>query len=242
MRLLITRPEPDATHMKERLAELGHTAILAPIITIKFSRTQIPLNGIQAIVTTSRNALRALARSPSLAKAVDIPIFTVGTGSGAMASELGFERIVSGPSSARDLVPLIAARGEPSGRPLLILRGDHQAFDMKAAVERLGFSAIEKIVYRAIAAVALPDDVAGEIQRGAIDGVILMSPRTAEVFVTLAEAAGLDKDIRLLHYFCLSSAIAKRLGSIAPSSCHVAANSTSEDLLALITGLAAKSH
>lgn len=242
MRLLITRPEPDATSMKDRLAAMGHRSVIAPLITIKFSRTQIPLNGIQALVATSRNALRALARSPSLTKAIGIPIFTVGAGSGAMAAELGFDRIVSGASSARELAPLIAARGEPSGRPLLILRGDHQAFDMKAAMEKAGFSASEKIVYRAIAAEALPQEVADDIRRGAIDGVILMSPRTAEVFVTLAEAAGLTKETQLLHYFCLSAAVAKRLGPISPNSCHVAANPSSEELLALVTGLAAKSH
>ncbi len=113
----------------------GTLAIAAPLTTITFAKGQIPLNGVQALVVTSKNALRALARSPSLAKAIELPIFTVGPGSGAMAAELGFERIIPGPASARELVPVIAARGEPMGRPLLVLTGDRPAFNM---TERLG--------------------------------------------------------------------------------------------------------
>ena len=74
MRLLVTRPEPDAAQFKERLAALGHAGLVAPLISIEFAKGQIPLNGVQALVATSRNALRALARSPSLAKAIVLPI------------------------------------------------------------------------------------------------------------------------------------------------------------------------
>lgn len=242
MRLLVTRPEPEAATFVARLAELGHSGVSAPLTTVTFAKGQIPLNGVQAIVVTSKNALRALARSPSLAKAIALPIFTVGPGSGELAAELGFERVISGPASARELVALIATRGEPLGRPLLLLTGDRQAFDTKGALEQRGFSVGEKVVYRTVAAEALDPSVAKAIRSGALDGVILMSPYTAEVFVALADAAGVSEAARHLHYFCLSPAVANRLGPISPNNLHVAAAPNSEEMLALVTRLAAKSH
>lgn len=242
MRLLVTRPEPEAATYIERLKELGHSGMSAPLTTITFAKGQLPLNGVQALVVTSKNALRALARSPSLPKALDLPIFTVGPGSGEMAAELGFERVIAGPASARELVAMIAARGEPSGRPLLLLSGDRQAFDTKGALEKRGFSVGEKIVYRTEAAGSLDPAVTEAIRSGRLDGVILMSPYSAEVFVALTDAAGVAEAARHLHYFCLSAAVANRLGPISPSNLHVAAAPNSEEMLALITRLAAKSH
>lgn len=242
MRILVTRPEPDASTFKKKLADMGHTAIVSPLMGIKFSKSQLPLNDVQALVVTSRNALRALARSPSLAKAIALPIFTVGAGSGAMAAELGFDRVIHGPASARELVPLIVTRGEPQGRPLLVLRGDRQAFDIKSALQEAGFSVTEKTVYRSVAADALEPEVLEGLKLGTIDGVILMSPRTAEVFVELTGQAGLAEAARHIHYFCLSGAVAKRLGAISPSICHVPANPNAEEMLALIGRMASKSH
>lgn len=242
MRILVTRPEPDARIFAEKLEELGHEGVVAPLLSVKFSRGQIPLNDVQALVVTSRNALRALSRSPSLTKAVALPVFTVGPGSGEMAAELGFERIVAGPASARDLVPVIAARGEPTGRPLLVLSGDRPAFDIKTALEAHGFKVNEKTVYRSVPAGPLSPKIVQDMRQGRIDGVVLMSPMTAEVFVSLTDEAGLGDVTRHLHYFCISPAVAQRLGSATPYNLHVAAKPTSEEVLALVARMAAKSH
>ena len=62
MRLLVTRPEPDAGREAEALAARGHEAVLAPLLKIEFTR-DVPLDfaGVQALIVTSRNALRAMA-------------------------------------------------------------------------------------------------------------------------------------------------------------------------------------
>jgi uroporphyrinogen-III synthase len=242
MRFLVTRPDPDAAHTIERLRSLGHSGLAAPLLSITFAKGQIPLNGVQALIATSRNALRALARSPSLAQAIKIPIFTVGPNSGAMATELGFETVISGPASARELLALIVARAEPAGRPLLVLRGEPQAFNILAALEERGFSVGEKIVYRSVPAESLPEEAEMAIRRGEIDAVMLMSPVTAATFRALVRQAGLEGEARLLHYLCLSAGVAKSLGSIPPTNLHVAAQPNSEEMLALVERMASKSH
>ena len=54
---------------------LGHEPVRAPLLEIEFLE-DVPLNldGAQAIVITSRNALRALGTHPERHKAVALPI------------------------------------------------------------------------------------------------------------------------------------------------------------------------
>ena len=91
MRVLVTRPEPDATRQAERLAARGHEPVLAPLLAIE-SATDTPpeLEGAQALIVTSRNALRALASHPDLATALQLPLFAVGEATAKAATDLGF--------------------------------------------------------------------------------------------------------------------------------------------------------
>ena len=66
MRVLVTRPEDDARETAVRLKALGHEPILAPLISIRFiDGPDIDLAGVQALIATSSNGVRALARRTS---------------------------------------------------------------------------------------------------------------------------------------------------------------------------------
>jgi len=61
MRMLVTRPEPDAQATLERLAALGIDAEIAPVMTRQTLRASLPpVAGFAAMALTSANALRAL--------------------------------------------------------------------------------------------------------------------------------------------------------------------------------------
>ena len=78
MRLFVTRPEPDATREADTLSALGHEPVRAALLEIEFLE-DVPLNleGAQATVITSRNALRALGPHPERERAVELPLFEV---------------------------------------------------------------------------------------------------------------------------------------------------------------------
>jgi hypothetical protein len=59
MRLIVTRPEPDATRTGKALMALGHVAILSPMIDV-IANTSAPLpeRPFQAVLVTSANAVR----------------------------------------------------------------------------------------------------------------------------------------------------------------------------------------
>src|SRR5262249_35058447 len=67
MRVLITRPEREATALAPALAERGHQAVLAPLFRLQaldpaadFAQ---PLAASQAVLVTSANGARALAKA-----------------------------------------------------------------------------------------------------------------------------------------------------------------------------------
>src|SRR6476620_1900409 len=115
MRLLVTRPEPDALKLKAALEERGHQATVEPLLTVSFDDAgAIDLEGVQALIATSRNGLRALKSHPALAEARRLPLFAVGEATAKEARALGFEMVVTGAGTAQELVVHIASAAEPS--------------------------------------------------------------------------------------------------------------------------------
>jgi uroporphyrinogen-III synthase len=239
MRILVTRPEPDASAMKARLEALGHEVSLAPLLHIEPIAIEArSLEGAQAIIATSRNGLRALGASKALALALKLPLFTVGPGTADLARQLEFQRVISGAGTACDLVPVIAAEADPAKGPLLHVAGDVIAFDIGAALSKHGFEVRALTAYRAVAAASLSAPVAESIAEGRIDAVILMSPRSADIFAQVVARAGIERDARQLVFLCLSQAVADALQGLAPARVEIAEAPNSVAMLAAVGRLA----
>lgn len=242
MRVLVTRPEEDAGGLSERIEALGHEAIHAPLIAIEtFTDVVIDLAGVQAIVATSRNALRALAANAAIDVARRLPLLAVGAATAALARDMGFGDVQAGPGDGAGLAETIRATRDPAGGALLHVGGESLAFDLTAALTPSGFMVRRVIVYRSAPAEQLPALVADRLRAGAIDAVTLMSPRTAETFTRLVTLAGLAGPARTPIYICLSPAVAERLSPIAPDQVQVATTPSTEEMLALLRDLAARS-
>ena len=242
MRLLVTRPEPDATELKARLVAQGHEVVIEPLITIGFDDADpIELEGVQALIATSRNGLRALASRPAVEQARSLPLFAVGPGTAATARALGFEHVIKGPSGARELVALLAERAEVNGGPLLHLAGDTLAYDFAPELKRLGFHLLRPIVYTTAAADRLSGSTAALLRDGLIEGVLLLSPRTADIYATLVQQHGLVAASRRVVHFCLSAAVASQLAALEPVKAEIAAQPTLQEMLALVARIAPQS-
>jgi uroporphyrinogen-III synthase len=242
MRLLVTRPEPDARELKKQLVARGHQVLIEPLITINFeSGDPIDLEGVQALIATSRNGLRALARRPVIEQARALPVFAVGAGTAATARALGFDHIIQGPCGARELAALLATRADVNGGLLLHLAGDTLAFDFEPELKRLGFHVMRPIVYTTAAANQLSGSTVARLRDDQIDGVLLFSPRTAHVYTTLIRKYALVAANRRVVHFCLSAAVAKRLAPLEPVRAEIAAQPTLQEMLALVARLTPQS-
>jgi uroporphyrinogen-III synthase len=241
MHLLITRPEADAVKLRATLADRGHQASIEPLLHVAFvAGNAIDLSGVQALIATSRNALRALNGHPLLAAARQIPLFAVGRATAAEARGLGFALVMTGAGTAQQLLTHIVAVADPAAGLLLQLAGDAEAIDLKGELESHGFRTVRHIVYRMHASVALSAETLELLALGDVDGVILMSPRTAEIYAALMRKAGLAGAARRLLHFCLSEATAKRLAPLGAVTVAVADRPRLEEVLALIDAAAAQ--
>jgi uroporphyrinogen-III synthase len=192
------------------------------------------------VIATSRNALRALAAHPAFGEARKLPLLAVGDATAGEAQALGFADVTIGPGTGVKLAKLIASELEPGRGPLVHLSGDAIAFDLKAALESQGFAVKRFVLYRAVPSTAQPDH--GLVQRasGGLDGVILMSPRTAKTFAELAAGHGLLTQAQRLVCYCLSEAVAEAVRPLG-GKIRVAARPREEDILALLDSEAASS-
>jgi uroporphyrinogen-III synthase len=239
MRLLVTRPEPDASREGELLAARGHEPVLVPLLTIAFDpAAPLDLGGAQALIATGRNALRALAAHPAFGEAHKLPLLAVGDATAGEARALGFADVTIGPGTGMKLAKLIASEYQPGRGALLHLSGDAIAFDLKSALEAQGFTVERVVLYRAVPSDALPDQALSLLKAGALDGIILMSPRTAKTFAELAAKHGLVTQAQGLVCYCLSEAVAKAVRPLG-GKVRVAAHPSEEDILALVDSEAA---
>jgi uroporphyrinogen-III synthase len=241
MRLLVTRPEPDAAREAEALEERGHEPVLAPLLRIEFCRdVALPLEGAQGLIATSRNALRALATHPDLVRARKLPLFAVGDATAAAGRELDFAHVTAGPGTAPALAALIADQAKPDAGALVHLAGETLAFDLEAALGKKGFTVRAPVLYRAIPAQELPQKTVNLLKSRALDGVILLSPRTARTFAELLARHDLVTQGTRLICYCLSEAVAEAVAPLGLVT-RIAARPREEDVLALVDSEAASS-
>jgi uroporphyrinogen-III synthase len=235
MRILITRPEPEATHLKKILDDAGCDAVVEPLSAVTFDDSEpIETEEVQAVIATSRNGLRALARRSELLDLRSLPLFAVGRATATEARRLRFEHIVVGPGTGSELLTIVAASLDPTAGLILHLSGDVVAVDIAGELEQQGFRVDRHIVYRMVQAQRLSPGVISDLGTGDFDGVILMSSRTADTWVRLVSKAGLRENVRNLVHYCLSDAVAARLKPLQNPPVAVPETPSLEDMLDLI--------
>ncbi len=235
MRIIVTRPKSDATTLQERVEALGHDVVLEPLLTLSFDGCEaIELDAAQALLVTSKNGLRALEHQRLLEGALSTPIFAVGPGTAAAAQKLGFEHIIAGRGTGRDLVTEIMGHLDPHAGHIVHLAGDTLAFDLAGEVALHGFRIVAPVVYRMAAAKRFSAPTAYDIAAGEADAVMLLSPRTAEVWISLVHEQGLAPFAKRMTHLCLSSDVAKRLAPLGAIRIETAAAPNLDEMLALI--------
>jgi uroporphyrinogen-III synthase len=241
MHVLVTRPEPDARLEAEALVARGHQPVVAPLLRIEFFYgVPLELEGAQALIVTSRNALRALADHEEREQALQLPVFAVGEATARAARELGFAEVTIGPGTAATLAALIRGEVDPAGGALVHLSGAALAFDLKPVLEEEGFDLRRPILYRSRRSRELPAEVADALTSGAIEAVILMSPRTAKTFAELIGRHDVVTQGGGLVCYCLSQAVAEAVKPLG-FEVRVPAHPREEDVLALLDSEAASS-
>ena len=242
MHVLVTRPKGDGETLKAQLEQLGCEVSLEPLIRIVAN--EIPVSAIDdasTLIVTSRNALKALSASAALAPALTRPLLTVGPGTAALALEMGFKDVFEGPGTGAELAPEIARRSKAGGGTFVYLAGDKLAFDLPSVLSEQGVTIRRVVAYRSVAAETLSPHITEALREGAIDVVVLMSPRTAETWADIAPGAAKPNGLSEINYVCISEAVANALRSrLGPQNIIIAARPNLEEIFIVLKRLAAR--
>ncbi|MBI3506108.1 MAG: uroporphyrinogen-III synthase [Proteobacteria bacterium] len=202
LRVLVTRPRGEAELFAVTLAMRGHDAILAPLIEIVLiDGAAVDLSGAQAILFTSANGVRAFAHAE---KRRDLPVFCVGDATAAAAKTAGFARVWSAAGDVDTLATLVRTQLKPADGALVHAAGTSVAGDLSGDLEKAGFAVRRVQLYRAEPAGELPDEAVEELRAGRLDVATFFSPRTAQTFARLVQAAELDETLESVSVLALA--------------------------------------
>lgn len=226
MRLLVTRPLPEAERTAAALAARGHEALVAPLLRIEpVADPDLGTGPWAGVLVTSPNAARAIAAHPRRAELLGLPAYAVGRRSAEVLRSVGFTKVVSADGDVHDLVRLVADLRLAG--PLLYLAGQDVSGD-------LGRHGVAVVVYRAVMVDEFPANVRAALAAGALDGVLHYSKRSAEAYLGCARRAGLLSEALAPAHFCLSSAIAAPLEQAGARRVLIAARPDDAALLDLV--------
>jgi uroporphyrinogen-III synthase len=230
-RMLVTRPRDDAEDFAAALRALGVEPVIEPMFVVRFRDAPLDLAGVQALLLTSRNGVRALMRA-SGERAV--PVLAVGDATASEARAGGFASVVSAEGDAAALAALAAHRLDPAKGALVHVAGSEVAGDLAGALRVSGFAVRRVVLYEALPVPELTPAIRENLVRGRIDSAAFFSPRTAATFVRLAAAEAIESVTRNMTAYCLSPAAAEAAGSLPWARVAVAAKPNQPELLRLI--------
>lgn len=232
---LVTRPRNEATLLAAQLAERGIAAVIEPMIEIMVRDAALPdLGGVQAVLLTSANGARALARASD---ARDLPVFAVGDATAQAARDAGFAAVESAGGDVQDLARLVKRRLRPGAGRLLHVAGSEVAGDLAGALGMGGFAVERAVLYEARAAAVLNPGTARLVADGELGLALFFSPRSAAIFVRLAEAANIADGLAATTAVSISAAADAALGDLPFRERLVAAAPSQAALLARIDGV-----
>ena len=213
--VLITRPQPDADTLAVQLQRAGYEPLIAPMTEIQRARkaTTSDLDGVDGVVFTSVNAVRAVAED-GLPVASALTVFCVGDRTAEAARAAGFPNVVSASGDAGDLAAAISA-AQPTR--LAHFRGEAVATDLAAQLRPVQI--VERVLYRAAPAAAFPDPAAAALRAGRVDAVLFLSVEAAKAYERLRDPAWPRPPLAV----CISGRVAKEVAARWTTEIRVAA-------------------
>ena len=232
MRVLVTRPAEEWPAMQARLQALGHEAVPCPVLSIvALPGATADLDGVQAVVVTSRAGVRTLA---DVSPERGVRMLAVGDATASLARDLGYARVESAAGDADALLGLAARVLDPGAGPVLVTGGQTVSVDVAGRMETAGLKVRRAVLYEAKPVTGLSEAAQRALTAGELDAVAFFSPRSVATFVTLVTEAGLRAACTFLEAICLSPNVAAAAGAVPWRRVRVAASPDTVSLLRLL--------
>lgn len=209
-RVLVTRPEPDASMTAASLRQRGHVPLVLPLSAVGGIEADWPeADTVDVVAVTSANALRH-APAVRLEALLGLPCHCVGERTAAAARQAGFTSIDIANGYGQDMARRMVARFSSGTRVLYLCgRVRHDAFEAGLAAARLDCTPVEtyETVFPAPDMTTVQELCAG----GPPDIALAYSARGADALAALAERDEITPLFAAMRVACLSPAVAGRL-------------------------------
>jgi uroporphyrinogen-III synthase len=235
VRLLVTRPEPEAASTAALLRARGHEVLTLPLLRIEVVATaELGAGPWAAALFTSASGVQAIKGHRRFREIVGLPAYVVGGRTRAAAMRAGFASVRSADGDVDDLVRLVVTSLPAPDLPLLYLAGSERAGDLEGGLRANGLRVETAVVYRSVMVADLRHDVRAALTAGQIDAVLHYSARTAAAYVTAIRGAGIKDSAINIRHLCLSAQVAAPLAEAGAVTIAVAAAPNQDALFDLI--------
>jgi uroporphyrinogen-III synthase len=204
MQALVSRPREESQSLAAALAVRDVGTVIEPMMEVHYCvAAALDLATVQAILCTSANGVRALAR---VTGERGLLLLAVGEATASRARAEGFTSVASAGGAVTDLVRLAAARLRPQNGRLLHVAGKLVAGDLVGTLRAHGFVIERRVLYEARPVERLSTAALSALHGRTIDFALFFSPRTAAIFVRLAGIAGVAGCCRTITSLAISAA------------------------------------
>ena len=191
MRLIVTRPEPDASRTAQALAALGHAPILSPMLDVVADpAAALPKRDFQAVLVTSGNAVGRWRRIASAGASKRCRSSRSATRRRSSPSAAALSRRARRAGRSTTSPPWSERQLRPGDGPLLHVAGEVVAGDLAGRLAAAGFEVERAVLYRTHARPRLAEAAADALRDGGADGVLLYSRRSAAAFAQALAGRG----------------------------------------------------
>jgi uroporphyrinogen-III synthase len=232
---LVTRPIEDFPGTAAALAAIGWDALACPCQRIVLRPGLGAPGPAQALLLTSRNAVRALAGEVAWQA---LPAFCVGDATATAARAAGWRQVVSADGDARDLSRVVARQLAPQAGSLVLATANGAGAPLARLLRDAGFRVRRRVVYAMQPASALPGAAISALRQGLVHTVLFHAGGAARLFMAAIHAAGLAQSLRIVEACTISKMAAASLsrapGDNAWRSIQWPARPTEAGMLALL--------
>src|SRR5882757_9070235 len=229
MAVLVTRPQPDDETTAAALCARGFEVLRAPMLrfeAVAFQDDEDAHYG--AVIVTSANALRGMARHLAASRLLKLPLFTVGEHTAAAARDAGFSHVIPAKGDASALRDLVLASVKTKllkkSATLLYLAGADLARDLAGELGERGFSVVTQTTYRMSPVTSLPREACDAFAASRIEAVLHYSRRSARAFLEAARAGGVEISALAIPQCCISDGVAAVIREAGAPQVMVAAS------------------
>ncbi len=205
MHIVITRPKEDSIQLFEKLNKLGHITTHLPVIKIKKLETKkINLEGYQAIIFTSSNAIRFMNIEKFNLK---IKCFCVGNSTEFTAKRAGFINTYSSEGTVDSLIELIIRTLDTKSGKLLYLSSEFISKDLDVDLINQGFSVDRISNYTSIPEEIIDKETLNFIKKNPPDVFFIYSSNSAKNLFNLVNKYSLLNVVTQSNLMCISEKV-----------------------------------